>query len=141
MNPTEYIGLGLALKSLSFYISFERIGTGYGFKVRRCISLKENVTDDQKKCIEAWANTHDLTVYGFKTIQREELVRKWMDILEPFEFLMKAKDRVNYWQMKWILDNPYPRIPKSQVRNWPKFRQWVDDFDANKEKLELDYLN
>ena len=54
---------------------------------------------------------------------------------------MKAKDRVNYWQMRWILDNPYPRIPKSQVRNWPKFRQWVDDFDANKEKLESDYLN
>lgn len=63
-----------------------------------------------------------------------------MDILEPFEFLMKAKDRVNYWQMRWILDNPYPKIPKSQVRNWTKFRQWVDDFDANKEKLEEEYI-
>tara|TARA_R110002012_G_scaffold56984_3_gene146577 strand:- start:914 stop:1339 length:426 start_codon:yes stop_codon:yes gene_type:complete len=141
MNTTEYIGLGLAMARLSFKVDIEKTPFAYGLKVRKYITLKPNTTEEQKKCIEVWANSHGLSVMDTRRIQCVERLGKWVDVLDGFQFLMLDTDKVKYNMLKWVIENPIPKIPRNKHRNWKKFLSWVTQYDDYYETIVGEYLN
>tara|TARA_R100000005_G_C5001651_1_gene208876 strand:+ start:946 stop:1377 length:432 start_codon:yes stop_codon:yes gene_type:complete len=141
VNPTEYIGLGLAVNHLSFRVAVDKTPFAYGLKVRKFITLKPNTTEEQKKCIEVWANSHGLSVMKTRRIQCVERLGRWMKVLDAFEFLMSPTDRVKYHMLKWVLENPMPKIPRNKHRNWKRFMSWVEQHDEKYDELKSEYIN
>jgi hypothetical protein len=141
LNPTEFIGLGLAVTRLNFRVAVDKSPYGYGLSVRKYVSLKPNTTEEQKKCIEVWANSHGLSVMETRRIQRVDKLEKWVKVLDAFEFLLCPTDRVKYNMLKWVLDNPIPKIPRNKHRNWKKFMTWVNQHDEKYEDLKSEYIN
>ena len=141
MNTTEYIGLGLAMARLSFKVDIEKTPFAYGLKVRKYITLKPNTTEEQKKCIEVWANSHGLSVMKTRRIQCVERLGKWVNVLDGFQFLMLDADKVKYNILKWVIENPIPKIPRNKHRNWKKFLSWVAQYDDYYETIVGEYLN
>tara|TARA_R110002051_G_scaffold325769_1_gene431023 strand:+ start:6389 stop:6814 length:426 start_codon:yes stop_codon:yes gene_type:complete len=141
MNTTEYIGLGLAMARLQYRVAIDRTPFAYGLKIRKYITLKPNTTEEQKKCIEVWANSHGLSVMDTRRIQCVERLGKWVNVLDGFEFLMLDDDKVKYNMLKWVIENPIPKIPRNLHRNWKKFLSWVEQYDDYNAKIVEEYLN
>ena len=62
-------------------------------------------------------------------------------MLDAFEFLMSPTDRVKYHMLKWVLDNPIPKIPRNKHRNWKRFMSWVEQHDEKYDELKSEYIN
>ena len=141
MNTTEYIGLGLAMARLQYRGDIDRTPFAYGLKIRKYITLKTNTTEEQTKCIEVWANSHGLSVMDTRRIQCVERMGKWIDVLDGFEFLMLKSDKVKYNMLKWVIENPIPKIPRNKQRNWKRFLSWVEQYDDYNNKIKEEYIN
>ena len=141
------VGLGLALTKAQYCVVTKRTPYAYGFKVERYIRLKDSCTQEQKKCIEVWANSKGLTVMERRQMYGEEMYR-WIDELEPFQSLMSEQDVKQIKKILWHRDNPIPKViykneedgtltrrSKKIGKNWKKFMYWVEAWDKFCEEL------
>lgn len=135
MNTTEYIGLGLAMCQLSFRVDIDRVPHAYGLRVRHYITLKPNTTDEQKRCIEIWASSHGVSIMETNRIQAVDRLQKWFSVIDQFDFLLNKKDLKNYKMLKWVVENPIPKLPRNKIRNWKRFLSWVAKHDDYEEEL------
>lgn len=143
MNHLEAIGLGLALTKLQFVAQVKRHQYSYGFKIVVHIRFKR-CTEEQKKCIEVWLQSHDLSMIDRTQIGGEPMWRI-LELLEPYHSLMSESDLINIKKMYWLKDNPIPktlwqddgtRRSKKIGKNWKKFLYWAEAWDAYGEELE-----
>ena len=144
MNHLETIGLGLAITKLQFVAQVRRHQFSYGFKIVVHIRFKESCTEEQKKCIEVWLQSHDLSLINRTQIGGESMWRI-LELLEPYHSLMGKSDIINIKKMHWLKDNPIPKVlykddgtrRKRKIgKNWKKFLHWAESWDAYGEELE-----
>ena len=138
MNHLETIGLGLAITKLQFVAQVKRHQYSYGFKTVIHIRFKRTCTDEQKKCIEVWLQSHDLSMINRTQIGGEDMWRI-LDLLEPYHSLMGKMDVINIKKMHWLKDNPIPKVlykddgtrrSRKIGKNWKKFLHWAEAWDA-----------
>ena len=144
MNHLESIGLGLALTKLRFVAQVKRHPFAYGFATDIHIRFKRSSTEEQKKCIEVWLQSHDLSLIDRTQIGGEPM---WqiLELLEPYHSLMGKSDIINIKKMGWLKDNPIPKVSfkddgtrrKRKIgKNWKKFLHWAESWDAFGEELK-----
>ena len=144
MNHLESIGLGLALTKLQFVAQVKRHHHSYGFKIVVHIRFKRSCNEEQKKCIEVWLQSHDLSMINRSQIGGEPMWRI-MDLLEPYHSLMSKSDLINIKKMNWLKDNPIPKVSyrddgtrrsRKIGKNWKKFLYWAEAWDAYDDSLK-----
>ena len=144
MNHLESVGLGLALTKLRFVAQVKRHPFAYGFATDIHIRFKRSSTEEQKKCIEVWLQSHDLSLIDRTQIGGEPM---WqiLELLEPYHSLMGKSDINNIKKMGWLKENPIPKVSfkddgtrrKRKIgKNWKKFLHWAESWDAYGESLE-----
>lgn len=144
----ENIGLGMALMKIKYVVSTHRSPYSYGIKVESYICIKKSCTEEQKKCIEVWANSKGLSVMETKRIYGDKMMR-FIDELEPFQSLMSVQDVKNIKKILWMRANPIPKVnykdnedgtrtrrSRKIGKNWKKFMYWVEAWDKFCEELK-----
>lgn len=140
----ESIGLGLALTKLRFVGFVRRRPHSYGFAPRMFITFKTSATEEQRKCMEVWAQANGFSLTTQKQIGGEEM-NKVLEALEPFHSLMLESDLNHIKRIRWLQNNPFPKVAykedgtrrsKKIGKNWKKFMYWVEAWDAFCESLE-----
>lgn len=139
----EWLGLGIALTKINFTVVVYRSPHSYGFGVRKYIHFNK-CTEEQKKCIEVWAQAN-----GFSTTEKQwiqgETLNKVLDILEPFYSLLNQQQLNGIAKIRWMQNNPMPKVlwkddgtryKQKKGKNWKKFMYWVEAWDAFCEGLE-----
>ena len=138
MNHLESIGLGLALTKLQFVAQVKRHPYAYGFAVETYIRFKRSSTEEQKKCIEVWLQSHDLSLINRSQIGGEPMWRI-LELLEPYHSLMGKSDIINIKKIHWLKENPIPKVSykddgtrrsRKIGKNWKKFLHWAEAWDA-----------
>ena len=38
-------------------------------------------------------------------------------------------------RLKWVVENPIPKLPRNKQRNWKRFLSWVAEHDNYEEEL------
>lgn len=140
----ESVGLGLALTHIKFNVKTRRVPYAYGFEVLVYAKFSSSVTEEQKKCMEVWAQAN-----GFSVLRTTEMygdtLYSIIDALEPFNSLMRKNDLNNIKRIQWLRENPIPKTlwrddgTRRKVktgRNWKKFMYWVEAWDAFCESLK-----
>ena len=87
----EQIGLGLALTKMQYKVYIRTSPWAYGYRATIYITLKSTCTEEQKKCIEVWAQSIGVTVMDKKQIHGDDMMT-WIEALEPFYSLMNQID-------------------------------------------------
>lgn len=140
----EWIGLGLAITKMDYIVKVKSTPYAYGFQVETLVKVKRSCTDEQKKCIEVWAQANGMSVIEPKRMYGERM-KKWIDTMEPFYSLMHERDVKNIKKIIWMLDNPIPKVAyrddgtrrSTKIgKNWKKFMHWVEAWDAFCEDLD-----
>jgi len=144
MNHLESIGLGLALTKLQFVVQVKRHPFAYGFKTVTHIRFKRSSTEEQKKCIEVWLQSHGLSLLGRFQLGGEDMWRV-LELLEPYHSLMGKSDIINIKKMNWLKENPIPKVSfkddgtrrsKKIGKYWKKFMYWAEAWDAYGDSLK-----
>ena len=140
----EQIGLGLALTKMQYKVYIRTSPWAYGYRATIYITLKSTCTEEQKKCIEVWAQSIGVTVMDKKQIHGDDMMT-WIEALEPFYSLMNQIDIKHIKKIKYLRENPMPRVAwredgtrrsKKLGKNWKKFMYWVEAWDAFCEELD-----
>ena len=140
----EWIGLGLALSKIRFTALVRRTPHSYGFEPVMYIRLKKICTEEQRKCIEVWAQANGFSLTSQVQYHGEKM-NAILDALEPFFSLLNPSDYNNIKKIRWLQDNPFPKVAwrddgtrrsKKIGKNWKKFMYWVEAWDAFCEELK-----
>jgi len=140
----EQIGLGLLLTKIEYLVIVARSPHAYGFRVRTFARFRPHCTEEQRKCIDLWALSQGMDITNRKQVGGK-MLDQLLDTLEPFYSLMNPNDTRGIKKIKWMRENPMPKVlykedgtrRKRKIgKNWKKFMYWVEAWDAFCEGLE-----